>query len=90
MTTPKQIRNKLIRLYGKERIVRDEIEQLRASCPHENLVGEYRGNTGNWCPQDDSWWINAHCKDCDKQWMIDSKDDAEEYRNFKGVRDYGY
>ena len=84
--TPKQIRAKLIKLYGKERMILDEIEALRASCPHVNLEGEYRGNSGNWCAQDDSYWINAKCNDCGKTWMIDSVGDKEEYYNFSGAK----
>lgn len=88
--TPKQIQSRLIRLYGKQVLIDDEIEALRDACPHVNLHGKYKGDTGNWCPQDDSYWIEAVCKDCERRWFIDSKENAEAYRNFKGVKDYGY
>ncbi len=88
--TAKQVQRKAIRLAGAMRMLRDEMEALQEQCPHEHLVGKYKGNTGNWCPQDDSYWIDAHCKDCNKRWLIDSEDNAEEYRTFKGEKDYGY
>lgn len=84
--TPKQIQAKLVKLYGKERMIRDEIEALRDECPHVNLEGKYKGNTGNWCPQDDSYWIDAYCNDCGKRWMIDSEEDFDEYRSFSGKK----
>lgn len=59
------------------------LRQLQVECPHVNKTGVYKGNTGNWCSQDDSYWIDAKCPDCGKSWMIDSE--MEQYRTFDGV-----
>lgn len=67
----------------QERLV-DEVKSIQQTCTHDNKEGKYKSNTGNWCRDDDSYWIDAHCLDCDKIWMIDSKDNKEEYRNFNG------
>lgn len=57
-----------------------EIESLRDQCSHENITGRYKSNTGNWCPSDDSYWIEANCLDCGKRITADSKEDSELYR----------
>ena len=57
-----------------------EIECFRNKCPHENITGRYKSNTGNWCPSDDSYWIDVNCLDCGKRITADSKEDSELYR----------
>ncbi len=56
---------------------------LKESCTHPNATGEHGSNTGNWCSQDDSYWISCSCPDCGKRWRIDSDKDPEGYRLFK-------
>jgi hypothetical protein len=58
-------------------------QAIIAECTHTNLTGEYKSNTGNWCPSDDSYWIDVTCDDCGKWWMIDSKEDDHAYRTTK-------
>lgn len=60
-----------------------EIKNLQQICGHDKVIGEYKSNTGNWCPGDDSYWIDAVCEDCGKRWSIDSKEDDHLYRTFK-------
>lgn len=85
--TAKQIRAKMVRLYAKELMVKEEIAEMRANCPHENSTGQYYGNGGNWCPQDDEYWLRTECLDCGRVALVDSEDD--EYRHFTGkiIRD---
>ena len=47
-----------------------ELRQLQKECKHpkETLKKEPHGDTGNWCPQDDSWWYTFDCGICDKHW----------------------
>lgn len=59
-----------------------KLYHLRIICPHTNYTGEYKGNTGNWCKHDDSYWINIKCEDCGKRWQVDSEEHKEEYRNY--------
>ena len=47
---------------------------IQNNCPHEGLVGEYKGNTGNWDRNDDSYWVDFRCPVCEKFWTEDQKD----------------
>ncbi|ANA49194.1 hypothetical protein PMW_69 [Pseudomonas phage phiPMW] len=38
--------------------------KLRQECEHPNYTGKYNANTGNWCSDDDTYWIDFHCPDC--------------------------
>lgn len=58
----------------------NELKQIQNECSHpvSCVTGVYEANTGNWCPQDDSYWITLHCSLCDKRWTVydNSRDDA--------------
>ena len=41
---------------------------LQEECTHPNATKEYGANTGNWCKQDDYYWIDHQCPDCQKRW----------------------
>ncbi|MNF51712.1 hypothetical protein D3C85_374530 [compost metagenome] len=56
------------------------IRALQDKCLHEDFHGHYKASTGNWCPQDDSYWINFTCNICGATEMVDSDDDPERYR----------
>lgn len=56
------------------------IAEAQAECKHPDLEGEYGSNTGNWCEQDDCYWINLNCPTCGKRWQVDS--DQPEYREY--------
>lgn len=58
-----------------------KIEDIKNQCPHNDVIGQYKGNTGNWCKDDDSYWIEAECQDCGKRFNIDSEDPL--YKTFK-------
>jgi len=55
-----------------------ELRKLEAhiqdNCPHEGLVGEYKGNSGNWDRNDDSYWIEFDCPVCNRHWNEDQSD----------------
>lgn len=42
------------------------ISKHQDNCKHEVVKGEYKADTGNWCKEDDSYWISAVCLDCQK------------------------
>lgn len=52
---------------------------IQSACEHKNVIGEYKGDTGNWCQQDDSYWISADCLDCGYHIYADSERDKELY-----------
>lgn len=31
-------------------------------------MGKYCGDTGNWDPNDNHYWVDFRCEDCGKQW----------------------
>lgn len=47
------------------------IEACQADCSHPGVVIENRGNTGNWCPDDDAYWSEWDCPNCGKHWRTD-------------------
>lgn len=49
----------------------NKIQKLIDTCPHENVKKTYKGDTGNWCKDDDSYWIEFDCPDCGKRWHED-------------------
>jgi hypothetical protein len=83
---PKQITKEINKLTDQINLRYKKIQELQNSCPHEDVQGEYKANTGNWCKDDDSYWIEAKCWDCGKRWNIDSKDQPDLYRSFKFKR----
>lgn len=46
-------------------------EELQKKCRHLNSVGVYKGNTGNYCPGDDRYWVEITCFSCFKRWTED-------------------
>lgn len=50
--------------------LQDRIEEIQSECnhPHACVDKEYGGNTGNYDPTADCYWIDHHCKLCDKKW----------------------
>lgn len=55
-------------------IARDEIREIQHNCVHEGLLGKYGANTGNYCKQDDSYWVEFMCPNCGKYWSEDQED----------------
>lgn len=47
------------------------LKEAQATCKHQNASKTHHANTGNWCPQDDSYWTTFNCPDCGKIWNMD-------------------
>jgi hypothetical protein len=45
-----------------------ELEVLQDRCEHPNVIKIHKGDTGNWCVSDDSYWTEFRCPDCVKSW----------------------
>jgi hypothetical protein len=60
-------------LQEKIQEIQTQIDTIQEQCPHpaEVVTKEAKADTGNWCPQDDSYWYNCHCQLCDKHWTED-------------------
>jgi hypothetical protein len=48
--------------------VTNQIEELNSTCTHPNVDKKHRGDTGNYDPSADSYWIEYKCPDCGKFW----------------------
>jgi hypothetical protein len=52
------------------------LQELKKTCDHSGKVTyKYCGDSGNYDPGHDSYWIEWRCHDCDKHWITDQ--DAE-------------
>ncbi len=80
------IKIKVNRIKDMQHRLISELKDIQNNCPHEDKEGKYKGDTGNWSPDEDSYWIDAKCLDCGKTWMIDSEGQKQEYRNFNGKK----
>lgn len=67
-------------LLGRIQEYKGRIQAQQALCPHTKVVGKYGANTGNWCAQDDAYWITADCIECGQHFYVESKRDPEGYR----------
>lgn len=44
----------------------------RNAANNPNLTVEYKSSTGNWCRDDDSYWVECKCNICDFRFTVDS------------------
>lgn len=58
-----------------------ELYQHQEKCKHPRGTFEYGANTGNWCMEDDRYWVDCKCDVCLKKWTIYSCEDSNGYRN---------
>lgn len=69
--TPKQVQRKRQSINVKIAKLSDQLVDLQMVCTHPDVTKQFRGDTGNYDPNADSYWINWHCPDCDKRWTTD-------------------
>lgn len=67
----KSIAEKYQKLLTKKEKADLKIEELRDECGHPNATHEYRGNTDNYDPTNDCYWIEYNCPDCGKRWVTE-------------------
>ena len=79
---PQEVREELVRIHNKQSYIRTEREgimlaekkleirkiNLQNECEHPNVTKTAKADTGNFCPQDDSYWYEFRCPDCGKFW----------------------
>lgn len=69
--TPAQVRRKLA-IINKHQLKWDTAErELQSICTHPDATKKHCGSTGNWDRNDDSYWIEFKCPDCNKFWTVD-------------------
>lgn len=69
--TPEQIQEKFEHIQKKQEKWEKAEAKLQAVCTHPNVVEKYRGNSGNYDPTADCYWIENTCPDCGKKWNVD-------------------
>lgn len=50
--------------------LQDELIDVQSSCKHENTTKTNGGNSGNYDPLDDSYWVDFKCHNCLKSWRV--------------------
>jgi len=63
------VRKKMDYVVKKQLMWAEREKEIQEQCPHENCSEEYKGNSGNYDPTADSYWIEFRCADCDKFWI---------------------
>lgn len=58
-------------LYNQLNEIQRKIESYQSKCKHEEVVKTPRSNTGNYDPNDDRYWYECKCKNCNKYWIED-------------------
>jgi hypothetical protein len=63
----------VFKLKNDIRAIEARIADIQENCSHpsEALTDKAGANTGNYCPGDDSYWVDFHCHLCDKKWRED-------------------
>lgn len=56
------------------------IDEIKDSCPHINNTKKYDGDTGNYDPSADRYWVNIECLDCGTH--LHFYDNEEGYRKY--------
>jgi hypothetical protein len=56
------------------------INNIKDSCPHKNNIKKYDGNSGNYDPSADIYWVDIECLDCGKR--LHFYDHEEGYRKY--------
>lgn len=69
--TPAQVRRRLATITRNQLKWDTEERILQEKCPHPDVSKKYCGNTGNYDPSADSYWIEFRCPDCKKFWTVE-------------------
>lgn len=69
--TPAQVRRKLATINKHQTKWDDAERELQSTCSHPAASKKHCGNSGNYDPSADSYWIEFKCPDCGKRWMED-------------------
>jgi hypothetical protein len=47
---------------------KQKLKDIQDVCTHEGAAKVAKGDTGNWCKDDDSYWYEFDCPVCCKFW----------------------
>lgn len=51
----------------------EAVKYIQDNCQHQKAEFKYGASTGNWCKDDDCYWKDYKCHECNKQWRVYSK-----------------
>ena len=70
--TPKRIASMVRKNTEKRKVLNDQLKDIQDNlCQHINFTKKYGGNSGNYDPSADSYWIDWECQDCGKHMTTD-------------------
>lgn len=69
--TVTQVKRKRINIHNKISKLYEQLAQLQSLCTHPNVTKKFKGDTGNYDPSADRYWIEWACPDCGKRWTTD-------------------
>ena len=72
--TRKEVKSVRLRIMRERRKLLAEERKLQATCTHPAASRRYYSDIGNWCREDDSYWLELDCPDCGLFESIDSTD----------------
>ena len=67
-TINEQIINEVAHIQKKLKKWKNKLDEVQTICSHPNVIKTHKSNTGNWCPQYDSYWTEFKCPDCGLFW----------------------
>lgn len=74
------IKDQYIKLHEELASVKNRIIDLQNNCPHSDIHVVAKSDTGNYCRDDDAYWIEWSCLDCGAHGTIYS--DNPKYKEF--------
>lgn len=66
----KTISKEVTKIKNKLEKLQLQLKTIQDNCPHTNVEYKYGGNTGNYDPTADVYWVDHKCNDCDKYWRV--------------------
>jgi len=60
--------------------LQNELLLVQDNCIHEQIIYEYKSNTGNYDPCSDSYWVEIECLCCEKKFSYEDYESG--YRSF--------
>lgn len=71
VTNQLKIKEEVARILTTLHQAQSELDKVRSSCTHPDVVKAHKANTGNYDPSADCYWTEFRCPDCGKFWRVD-------------------
>lgn len=68
MAGKSRIRKKYEEIIDQQDLLHNQLIALQNSCQHLKVEKEFHSDTGNYCKQDDCYWVECKCPECGKFW----------------------